>query len=224
GSRPPTSHACSQKAPGRTIIRSASRKPKSWAYRSPTRCRRRYSTSCSSFPSQPNIACRRSNTSQAPAMPRKHQGAGGDNGGASRLCHARHPCSIHRHEETTRRRAGRCWGLCRRRHLVYLKVHVWIPALEDGTQLPVEGLHTRLQQQMRPFFGPLHLLFFTEAFAHHLIHRGLHKTCRDRLSIVIPLPVIRDQVSVVPDIRAQRRERLNQGIEPGIRPVEGRDC
>ena len=36
--------------------------------------------------------------------------------------------------------------------------------------------------------------------------------------------VIRYQVPVVPDIRAQRRERLNQGIEPGIRPVEGRDC
>jgi hypothetical protein len=120
-------------------------------------------------------------------------------------------------------RAGRCWGLCRRRHLLNLKVHIRIPALEDGTQLPVERLHARLQQQMCTGFGPLHLLFFTEAFAHHLIHRGLHKTCRDRLSIVIPLPVIRYQVPVVPDIRAQRRERLDQGIEPGIRPVEGRD-
>jgi hypothetical protein len=41
-------------------------------------------------------------------------------------------------------RAGRCWGLCRRRHLVNLDVHVPIPALEDGTQLPVERLHARL--------------------------------------------------------------------------------
>src|SRR2546421_10640015 len=50
---------------------------------------------------------------------------------------------------------------------------------------------------MRTGFGPLHLLFFTEAFAHHFIHRGLHKTCRNRLSLVIPLPVMRDQVPVV---------------------------
>src|SRR6266581_698672 len=62
-------------------------------------------------------------------------------------------------------RAGRCWGLCRRRHLLNLKVHVRIPALEDGTQLPVECLHARLQQQMRTGFGPLHLLFFTEPLA-----------------------------------------------------------
>src|SRR5713101_985556 len=100
-SKPPTSRGCSRKAPGRTIIRSASRKPKSWDSRSPTRCRRKCSTSCSSFPSQPNIACRRSNSSQAHAMPQKRPGAGGDNGGASRLCHAPRPCSIHRHEEET---------------------------------------------------------------------------------------------------------------------------
>src|SRR6266852_1878457 len=35
------------------------------------------------------------------------------------------------------RRARRCWGLCRYRDLFHLKVHVWIPALEDGAQLPV---------------------------------------------------------------------------------------
>src|SRR5262245_4587925 len=76
---------------------------------------------------------------------------------------------------------------------------------------------------MRTLFGPLHLLFFAEAFAHHLIHRGLHKTCRDRLALVIPLPIIWDQVSVVPDIRAQLRERLDQLIEPGIRLLEQRN-
>ena len=41
-------------------------------------------------------------------------------------------------------RAGRCWGLCRYRDLFHLKVHVWIPALEDGAQLPVERSHVRL--------------------------------------------------------------------------------
>src|SRR5262245_38022843 len=29
------------------------------------------------------------------------------------------------------RRAGRSWGLCRNRHLLYLKDHVWIPTLKD---------------------------------------------------------------------------------------------
>jgi hypothetical protein len=41
-------------------------------------------------------------------------------------------------------RAGRCWGLCRRRYLLSLNVHVRIPALEDGAQLPVERSHSRL--------------------------------------------------------------------------------
>src|SRR5712691_6617571 len=34
-------------------------------------------------------------------------------------------------------RAGRCRGLCRYRTLLDLKVHVRIPALEDGAQCPV---------------------------------------------------------------------------------------
>jgi hypothetical protein len=41
-------------------------------------------------------------------------------------------------------RAGRCWGLCRYRALLDLKVHVWIPALKNGAQLPVERPHSRL--------------------------------------------------------------------------------
>ena len=49
---------------------------------------------------------------------------------------------------------------------------------------------------MRTRFGPLHLLFFTEAFAHDLMHRGLYKTHRDRLTLVISLLVIRYQVPV----------------------------
>jgi hypothetical protein len=41
-------------------------------------------------------------------------------------------------------RAGRCRGLCRYRDLLDLKVHVRIPALEDGAQFPVERPHARL--------------------------------------------------------------------------------
>jgi chromosome partitioning protein len=43
-----------------------------------------------------------------------------------------------------RQRAGRYRGLCRYRDLLDLKVHVRIPALEDGAQFPVERSHSRL--------------------------------------------------------------------------------
>src|SRR5712691_11414095 len=42
-------------------------------------------------------------------------------------------------------RAWRCWGLCRNRHLLHLKVHVRIPALKNGAQLPVQRSYSRLQ-------------------------------------------------------------------------------
>jgi len=35
-----------------------------------------------------------------------------------------------------RRRAGRCWGLCRYRYFLSLKIHVRIPALENGAGVP----------------------------------------------------------------------------------------
>jgi hypothetical protein len=42
-------------------------------------------------------------------------------------------------------RAWRCWGLCRHRHLLHLKVHVRIPALKNGAQLPIQRSYARLQ-------------------------------------------------------------------------------
>jgi hypothetical protein len=39
-----------------------------------------------------------------------------------------------------------------------LTLYVWIPPLEHRTEFLIEGLHPRLQQQMRPAFGLLHLL------------------------------------------------------------------
>jgi hypothetical protein len=42
-------------------------------------------------------------------------------------------------------RAWRCWGLCRHRHLLHLKVHVRIPAPKNGAQLPVQRSYSRLQ-------------------------------------------------------------------------------
>jgi hypothetical protein len=42
------------------------------------------------------------------------------------------------------KRAGRCWGLCRRRHLLSLNIHVWIPTLKNRPQLPVQRPHSCL--------------------------------------------------------------------------------
>ena len=42
------------------------------------------------------------------------------------------------------RRAWRCWGLGRHRHLLSLHVQVRIPALEDAGQFPVQRPHSRL--------------------------------------------------------------------------------
>src|SRR5262249_2514431 len=49
------------------------------------------------------------------------------------------------------------------------------------------------------------LLFLAESLAHHFVHRRFDKPGRDRLAVAIPLPVIRDQVSVVHDVRVQFR-------------------
>jgi hypothetical protein len=74
-----------------------------------------------------------------------------------------------------------------------------------------------MQRRVNDFFslstcsmsvGPLHLLFFAESFAHHFVHRRLHKPGRDRLAVAIALSVIRDQMPVVHDVRMQCRQRL----------------
>ena len=70
---------------------------------------------------------------------------------------------------------------------------------------------------MRTAFRPLHLLPLTEPFAHYLIHRGLHKTCGDGLTMTIPLAVIRDEVTIIHDIRAELFHRFKQLLEFGIR-------
>src|SRR6266446_10200284 len=74
---------------------------------------------------------------------------------------------------------------------------------------------------MGTFFGPLHLLFLAESFADHFVDRRLHKARRDRLAVVIALPIIRNHMPVMYDIRVQLRQRLDQSREPGIRLFEG---
>src|SRR5262245_37608285 len=122
----------------------------------------------------------------------------------------------------TEGRAWRYWGSRRYRDLLNLNVEVRIPALEDTGQRPVQRPHARLQQHSRPLLRPLHLLLFAESLAHHCLHCRLHKPGRDRLAVAIALSVIRDHMSVVPDVRAQCRQRLDQSRIPGIDLAERR--
>ena len=62
-----------------------------------------------------------------------------------------------------------------------------------------------------------HLLLLTEAFAHHLIHGRFHETRCDHLPVAIPFAVIRNEVSIVPDVRAERFNGLEQLRELRIR-------
>ena len=94
-----------------------------------------------------------------------------------------------------------------------LDLHIGIPSLEHGAQFAVEGLDARLQQQMRPALAPLHLLLLAEPFAHDLVHRRLHETRGNGLTVAIPLAIIRDQVAVVHDIGAKLFHRFEQLLE-----------
>ena len=46
-----------------------------------------------------------------------------------------------------------------------------IQALEEVPKRTIESARSRLQQQMRPARGPLHLLTLGKAFADHSVHR-----------------------------------------------------
>ena len=53
---------------------------------------------------------------------------------------------------------------------------------------------------MRALQRPLHLLFFYEPAAHHLIDRGLHERRADRLALPVRLSEVRDEVPVVANV------------------------
>jgi hypothetical protein len=70
---------------------------------------------------------------------------------------------------------------------------------------------------MRAALRPLHLLAFAEAFAHHLIHRGLDEPRGNRFAMTIPLAIVRNQVAVIPNICAEFFHSFAQLLELQIR-------
>jgi len=69
----------------------------------------------------------------------------------------------------------------------------WIPAPKDLLPLFIQHVRTYLQQQVRAAFCPLYLLVLHHAFAHNLIHGGLHKTECDPFAVAITLALVRNE-------------------------------
>jgi hypothetical protein len=89
-------------------------------------------------------------------------------------------------------------GSCR--HGLGSRTEPRIPLAECGFPLPIEHPRADLQQQMRPAWGPGHLLFLAEALADHLIDRRFHEAGADPLSCPVALARIRNEALVIRDI------------------------
>jgi integrase len=74
-------------------------------------------------------------------------------------------------------RPSKSWGS--RRQGLFLQPQIQIPALEYRPEFLIERFDSGLQEQMRPPFGPLHLLLLTEALADDLVDGRLDKTGAD---------------------------------------------
>ena len=95
-------------------------------------------------------------------------------------------------------RASKSWGS--RRQGLFLQLQIRIPALEHRPEFLIQGFHPRLQQEVRAALGPLHLLFFAEALADHLVNGRLDKTGADVLPIPVALAVVGDEGAIALDI------------------------
>ena len=75
-----------------------------------------------------------------------------------------------------------------------------IPSPEHRLQISIQDLGPRLQEQVCPFGGPLHLLAFLKAFADDLINRRFHKGCTDDVALAIPFSEVGDELFVIPNV------------------------
>src|SRR5215510_3985681 len=63
-----------------------------------------------------------------------------------------------------------------RRHLLGRGTKPWIPPPEGGFPVSIQDPRADLQQEMRPSWGPGHVLACAAALAHHLIHGRFDNT------------------------------------------------
>src|SRR5213594_1267483 len=74
---------------------------------------------------------------------------------------------------------------------------------------------------MRPFFGPLHLLFLAEAFAHHFVHCRLYKESREMLGIMAQLRY--NGLRHSPATRTRRSSRMRVKLQLVMCSDEGQE-
>jgi hypothetical protein len=105
-------------------------------------------------------------------------------------------------------RPSKSWGSGRQGLL--LQLQIWIPALEHCPEFLIQRFDPGLQEQMRPAFGPLHLLLLAEALADDLVDGRLDKTGADALPIPITLVVGGDEGAIAVNVRVEFFHGLQQ--------------
>ena len=71
---------------------------------------------------------------------------------------------------------------------------------ENVSKFIVENAGADLEHQMGTALTPAHLLFFHHPLAHHLVDGRFYKGGGDSLSLAPPLPIIRNEPGVGPDV------------------------
>jgi len=84
----------------------------------------------------------------------------------------------------------------------------WIPPAEGGFPAVVEHLGPDLEQEVRSFPRPLHLLFLDHALAHHLVDRGFHEPRADPFAVALTLAIVDDGSGVVGTGRGTLHSRV----------------
>src|SRR5271165_7398519 len=106
---------------------------------------------------------------------------------------------------------------------LWLRPEFWIPTAEQVVQILVEDPRPGLQQKMGPAQRPLHLLFFDESSADHLIDRRLHECCADRFPLTSTLPEVRDELAVIADVCVKLTEAVGdllRSVRPGLNQTQ----
>jgi hypothetical protein len=82
----------------------------------------------------------------------------------------------------------------------FLWAKLRIPAAKRRLQFLIQDLRAHLQQQVRAFQRPVHLLFLHESSAHHLVDRRLHERRTDPPAVPMALPEVRYELAVVTNV------------------------
>jgi hypothetical protein len=97
------------------------------------------------------------------------------------------------------------------------------PFFEGAAEGAVEGLSAGLQETVRAFQSPLHLLLLAEVLADQNVDRRLDEGGRDQLAIAPALSVIRNRADVVSDVGGKFGGGFGEPFPVGIVAFQGVD-